>query len=65
MELDTKGIPKESRNRCQKSSTINAENGNKKDQGNHQNHVSLDSKIIEIHCKTNFSDSLEGCAREW
>ena len=36
MEFDTKGVPKESRNRCQKSSKIKAKTGNGKDQENHQ-----------------------------
>ena len=36
MELDTKGVPKENRNRCINSSKTNAKTGNEKHQENHQ-----------------------------
>ena len=36
MQFDAKALPKASRNRCQKSSTINAKTGNGKEQKNHQ-----------------------------
>ena len=50
MENEAKTLPKWSRNRCPNSSKINAKSGNDIDQEN--NHVSLNGKIIEIHCKS-------------
>ena len=60
IENNCKRLAKWSRNRCQNASKINARTGIETDQGNHQNHVSLKSEIIEIHCKNNGFDDLEG-----
>ena len=65
MEFDTKGILTWNQNRCPNLSKINAKTGYGNDHENHQNHVSLNGKVIQIHCKNNsvFED-LASCVRQ-
>ena len=51
MKNNCKRLPKWSRNRFQNASKINARTGFRKMREIIKNHVSLKSKIIEIHCK--------------
>ena len=53
MKKKCKRLPKWSRNRFQNASKINARTGFRKMREIIKNHVSLKSKIIEIHCKNN------------
>ena len=53
IEFDAKWGPNMEPNRCPNPSKINAKTANEKDQENHQNHVSLNGKKIEIHWKNN------------
>ena len=63
MELDTKGVPKESRS--QKVSKINANNGNEKRSGKSSTIMFLlILKSFKFIVNTSVFDSLEGCARE-
>ena len=64
MEFDAKGVPRWNQKRCQQKSMPKLVT--KKMMKIIKNHVSLKSKIIEIHCTNQFvCDGLEGCIREW
>ena len=64
MEFDANGVPQWNQIDAKTHQTIKAKTGNVKDHQTHQNHVSLNGKIIEIHCKTSVFDGLADCVRE-
>ena len=49
MKIDANRVSKWSQNRCPGASETNAKTGIEKDPENHQNHVFLKGKIIEIY----------------